>query len=160
MISLAKLFLMGFSQWQFSASRVPLNLWSSTNWLSNIFLKNSSDFRYSFVQLAMVKNQRLAEKLIEGNIYDCVCRYEPASWKVPFHADTIGWPCAKLMPNKLVKAHTTGCIHALNDFKLLKKNIITVLHLDKMNSFYYLENKCDLCVCLQCHNISFCRCGA
>jgi type II pantothenate kinase len=31
------------------------------------------------MQLAMVKNQRLAEKLIEGNIYDCVCRYEPAS---------------------------------------------------------------------------------
>lgn len=30
------------------------------------------------LQLAMVKNQRLAEKLIKGNIYDCVCRYEPA----------------------------------------------------------------------------------
>ncbi|KAK9003561.1 hypothetical protein V6N11_084201 [Hibiscus sabdariffa] len=31
--------------------------------------------------LAMVKDQRLAEKLIKGNIYDCVCRYEyaPAS---------------------------------------------------------------------------------
>ncbi|KAE8663936.1 Pantothenate kinase 2 [Hibiscus syriacus] len=28
--------------------------------------------------LAMVKNQRLAEKLIKGKIYDCVCRYEPA----------------------------------------------------------------------------------
>ncbi|KAK6920703.1 Damage-control phosphatase ARMT1-like, metal-binding domain [Dillenia turbinata] len=28
--------------------------------------------------LAMVKNQRLAEKLIKGNTYDCVCRYEPA----------------------------------------------------------------------------------
>ncbi|KAH7550466.1 hypothetical protein JRO89_XS13G0196800 [Xanthoceras sorbifolium] len=31
------------------------------------------------LQLAMVKNQRLAEKLIKGNIYDCVCRYEPAN---------------------------------------------------------------------------------
>ncbi|KAL4584933.1 hypothetical protein LXL04_009544 [Taraxacum kok-saghyz] len=31
------------------------------------------------LKLAMVKNQRLAEKLIKGNIYDCVCRYEPAS---------------------------------------------------------------------------------
>jgi len=29
-------------------------------------------------QLAMVKNQRLAEKLVKGNIYDCVCRFEPA----------------------------------------------------------------------------------
>ncbi|CAL5387782.1 unnamed protein product [Camellia sinensis] len=29
-------------------------------------------------KLAMVKNQRLAEKLIKGNIYECVCRYEPA----------------------------------------------------------------------------------
>ncbi|CAN1347721.1 Pantothenate kinase 2 [Linum perenne] len=35
-------------------------------------------FRCDALKLAMVKNQRLAEKLIEGNIYDCVCRYEPA----------------------------------------------------------------------------------
>ncbi|KAI3504592.1 hypothetical protein L2E82_46491 [Cichorium intybus] len=36
-------------------------------------------FKCDTLKLAMVKNQRLAEKLIEGNIYDCVCRYEPAT---------------------------------------------------------------------------------
>ncbi|CAI0547252.1 unnamed protein product [Linum tenue] len=36
-------------------------------------------FKCDALKLAMVKNQRLAEKLIQGNIYDCVCRYEPAS---------------------------------------------------------------------------------
>ncbi|KAG6747059.1 hypothetical protein POTOM_049437 [Populus tomentosa] len=36
-------------------------------------------FKCEALKLAMVKNQRLAEKLIKGNIYDCVCRYEPAS---------------------------------------------------------------------------------
>ncbi|KAI9384571.1 hypothetical protein POPTR_012G081600v4 [Populus trichocarpa] len=36
-------------------------------------------FKCEALKLAMVKNQRLAEKLIEGNLYDCVCRYEPAS---------------------------------------------------------------------------------
>ncbi|XP_062168584.1 pantothenate kinase 2 isoform X3 [Alnus glutinosa] len=35
-------------------------------------------FKCDALKLAMVKNQRLAEKLIYGNIYDCVCRYEPA----------------------------------------------------------------------------------
>ncbi|KAF5204626.1 Pantothenate kinase, partial [Thalictrum thalictroides] len=35
-------------------------------------------FRCDTLKLAMVKNQRLAEKLVKGNIYDCVCRYEPA----------------------------------------------------------------------------------
>jgi hypothetical protein len=32
-----------------------------------------------YVQLAMVKNQRLAEKLFDGNIYDCICKFEPIS---------------------------------------------------------------------------------
>ncbi|CAK9137594.1 unnamed protein product [Ilex paraguariensis] len=36
-------------------------------------------FKCDALKLAMVKNQRLAGKLIKGNIYDCVCRYEPAS---------------------------------------------------------------------------------
>ncbi|XP_043703868.1 pantothenate kinase 2-like isoform X2 [Telopea speciosissima] len=36
-------------------------------------------FKCDALKLAMVKNQRLAEKLIKGNIYDCVCRYESAS---------------------------------------------------------------------------------
>ncbi|XP_024970420.1 pantothenate kinase 2-like [Cynara cardunculus var. scolymus] len=36
-------------------------------------------FKCDALKLAMVKNQRLAEKLIKGNIYDCVCRYEPAN---------------------------------------------------------------------------------
>jgi type II pantothenate kinase len=31
------------------------------------------------MQLVMVKKKRLAAKSIEGNIYDCVCRYEAAS---------------------------------------------------------------------------------
>ncbi|KAK8714584.1 hypothetical protein V6N13_041938 [Hibiscus sabdariffa] len=35
-------------------------------------------FKCEALKLAMVKNQRLAEKLIKGNIYDCVCRYESA----------------------------------------------------------------------------------
>ncbi|KAK8521467.1 hypothetical protein V6N12_005370 [Hibiscus sabdariffa] len=35
-------------------------------------------FKSEALKLAMVKNQRLAEKLIQGKIYDCVCRYEPA----------------------------------------------------------------------------------
>ncbi|KAK6924844.1 Damage-control phosphatase ARMT1-like, metal-binding domain [Dillenia turbinata] len=35
-------------------------------------------FKCDALKLAMVKNQRLAEKLIKGNIYDCICRYEPA----------------------------------------------------------------------------------
>ncbi|KAG4172450.1 hypothetical protein ERO13_A12G274200v2 [Gossypium hirsutum] len=36
-------------------------------------------FKCEALKLAMVKNQRLAEKLIKGKIYDCVCRYEPAT---------------------------------------------------------------------------------
>jgi hypothetical protein len=32
-----------------------------------------------YVQLAMVKNQRLAEKFFNGNIYDCICKFEPVS---------------------------------------------------------------------------------
>ncbi|KAL8118337.1 hypothetical protein AgCh_016028 [Apium graveolens] len=39
----------------------------------------NAKFKCDALKLAMVKNQRLAEKLIKGNIYDCVCRYEPAS---------------------------------------------------------------------------------
>ncbi|RWR81972.1 pantothenate kinase 2 isoform X1 [Cinnamomum micranthum f. kanehirae] len=35
-------------------------------------------FKCDTLKLAMVKNQRLAEKLVQGNIYDCVCRFEPA----------------------------------------------------------------------------------
>ncbi|KAK9669453.1 hypothetical protein RND81_13G131200 [Saponaria officinalis] len=34
-------------------------------------------FKCDALKLAMVKNQRLAEKLLQGNIYDCVCRFEP-----------------------------------------------------------------------------------
>ncbi|OVA20723.1 protein of unknown function DUF89 [Macleaya cordata] len=36
-------------------------------------------FKCDALKLAMVKNQRLAEKLLKGKIYDCVCRFEPAS---------------------------------------------------------------------------------
>lgn len=39
----------------------------------------NAQFQCEALKLAMVKNQRLAEKLIKGNIYDCVCRYEPPS---------------------------------------------------------------------------------
>ncbi|XP_027167715.1 pantothenate kinase 2 [Coffea eugenioides] len=39
----------------------------------------NAKFRCDALKLAMVKNQRLAEKLIKGSIYDCVCRFEPAS---------------------------------------------------------------------------------
>ncbi|MED6149845.1 Pantothenate kinase 2, mitochondrial [Stylosanthes scabra] len=37
-----------------------------------------AQFKCDALKLAMVKNQRLAEKLVKGNIYDCVCKYEPA----------------------------------------------------------------------------------
>ncbi|KAG0493514.1 hypothetical protein HPP92_004508 [Vanilla planifolia] len=33
-------------------------------------------FKCDALKLAMVKNQRLAEKLFNGNIYDCICRFE------------------------------------------------------------------------------------
>ncbi|KAF3777096.1 Pantothenate kinase 2 [Nymphaea thermarum] len=36
-------------------------------------------FKCDALKLAMLKNQRLAEQLVNGNIYDCICRYEPAS---------------------------------------------------------------------------------
>ncbi|KAK7265684.1 hypothetical protein RJT34_33307 [Clitoria ternatea] len=39
----------------------------------------NAQFQCDALKLAMVKNQRLAEKLIKGNIYDCICKYEPAS---------------------------------------------------------------------------------
>ncbi|KAF3599237.1 hypothetical protein F2Q69_00033029, partial [Brassica cretica] len=39
----------------------------------------NAQFKCEALKLAMVKNQRLAEKLINGNIYDSVCRYEPPS---------------------------------------------------------------------------------
>ncbi|KAL0341543.1 UNVERIFIED_CONTAM: Pantothenate kinase [Sesamum calycinum] len=39
----------------------------------------NAKFKCDALKLAMVKNQRLAAKLINGNIYDCVCRFEPAS---------------------------------------------------------------------------------
>ncbi|XP_055825432.1 pantothenate kinase 2 [Solanum dulcamara] len=39
----------------------------------------NAKFKCDALKLAMVKNQRLAAKLVKGNIYDCVCRYEPAS---------------------------------------------------------------------------------
>lgn len=35
-------------------------------------------FTCECLKLAMIKNQRLAERLVNGAIYDCVCRYEPA----------------------------------------------------------------------------------
>ncbi|XP_019417441.1 PREDICTED: pantothenate kinase 2-like [Lupinus angustifolius] len=35
-------------------------------------------FKCDALKLAMVKNQRLADKLVKGNIYDCICKYEPA----------------------------------------------------------------------------------
>ncbi|XP_058091822.1 pantothenate kinase 2-like [Magnolia sinica] len=38
----------------------------------------NAHFKCDALKLAMVKNQRLAEKLVNGNIYDCVCRFDPA----------------------------------------------------------------------------------
>lgn len=35
-------------------------------------------FKCECLKLAMIKNQRLAEALVNGAIYDCVCRYEPS----------------------------------------------------------------------------------
>ncbi|XP_027333433.1 pantothenate kinase 2-like isoform X1 [Abrus precatorius] len=39
----------------------------------------NAQFQCDALKLAMVKNQRLAEKLIKGNLYDCICKYEPAN---------------------------------------------------------------------------------
>lgn len=38
----------------------------------------NAKFKCDVLKLAMVKNQRLAEQIIKGSIYDCVCRFEPA----------------------------------------------------------------------------------
>lgn len=37
----------------------------------------NAKFKCDVLKLAMVKNQRLAEQIINGSIYDCVCRFEP-----------------------------------------------------------------------------------
>lgn len=37
----------------------------------------NASFTCECLKLAMIKNQRLAERLVKGAIYDCVCRYEP-----------------------------------------------------------------------------------
>lgn len=50
----------------------------SADGLKFIFGTLSQTRTDSVLQLAMVKNQRLAEKLVKGKIYDCVCKYEPA----------------------------------------------------------------------------------
>jgi hypothetical protein len=34
--------------------------------------------RCDTLKLAMIKTERLARKLFNGNIYDCICSYEPA----------------------------------------------------------------------------------
>lgn len=36
-----------------------------------------SRFKCASLKLAMIKNQHLAETLFHGNVYDCVCLYEP-----------------------------------------------------------------------------------
>jgi hypothetical protein len=38
-----------------------------------------SKFKCAALKLAMIKNQHLAETLFGGNVYDCVCLYEPPS---------------------------------------------------------------------------------
>jgi hypothetical protein len=35
--------------------------------------------RCSSLKLAMVKNARIAKKLFNGNLYDCICLYEPGT---------------------------------------------------------------------------------
>ena len=35
-------------------------------------------YRCDVLKLAMIKNQFMAEKLFQGNVYDCMCKYEPA----------------------------------------------------------------------------------
>ncbi|XP_028059767.1 pantothenate kinase 2 [Camellia sinensis] len=49
-------------------------------------------FKCDALKLAMVKNQRLAEKLIKGNIYECVCRYEPARDQNSCHQVSVSQP--------------------------------------------------------------------
>ncbi|KAL3694170.1 hypothetical protein R1sor_007821 [Riccia sorocarpa] len=37
----------------------------------------NAKFKCDVLKLAMIKNQRVADKLLNGSLYDCVCRYEP-----------------------------------------------------------------------------------
>ncbi|KAL3694172.1 hypothetical protein R1sor_007823 [Riccia sorocarpa] len=37
----------------------------------------NAKFKCDVLKLAMIKNKRLAEKLLKGSLYDCICRYEP-----------------------------------------------------------------------------------
>ena len=39
--------------------------------------------RCDVLKLAMIKNQFVAEKLFNGNVYDCMCKYEAASGHPP-----------------------------------------------------------------------------
>ena len=43
----------------------------------HIFCLCRSRFKCAALKLAMIKNQHLAESLFQGNVYDCVCLYEP-----------------------------------------------------------------------------------
>ncbi|XP_042401132.1 pantothenate kinase 2-like [Zingiber officinale] len=47
-------------------------------------------FKCDALKLAMVKNQRLAEKVFNGNIYDCICRFEPRNESVA-STETDSW---------------------------------------------------------------------
>ncbi len=41
-------------------------------------LSRRTRFRCAALKVAMIKNQHLAESLFGGNVYDCVCLFEPA----------------------------------------------------------------------------------
>ena len=40
-------------------------------------LSRRTRFRCAALKVAMIKNQHLAESLFGGNVYDCVCLFEP-----------------------------------------------------------------------------------
>jgi hypothetical protein len=48
------------------------------SWSSNpATLLRRTRFRCAALKVAMIKNQHLAESLFGGNVYDCVCLFEP-----------------------------------------------------------------------------------
>lgn len=44
----------------------------------SIITNYHTKFKCDVLKLAMIKNQFMAEKLFQGNVYDCMCKYEPA----------------------------------------------------------------------------------
>ena len=49
-------------------------------------------FRCASLKLAMIKNARLAQKLFDGAVYDCVCIFDPAAHDTSSTSRRLGSP--------------------------------------------------------------------